>query len=484
MKTVLSKQDAIDKSKKPIDGMNMKKIKMSFILCLVSLPIMMQAQTLSPADTLVLFKAQNDTMQLRRIARNRFGDRVGAKAQHRIAQIAYDKGDYKKAEEEYLSIRKQYLNFPESNSAMYWLGRAKFKQGEYSKAQEYLKEYIKAEPTGEGAEKAKFYYLQGMEETKDPAYVDSVRSYFTSPRRVMGDKDPMVHYGLVRYYGRQGNIGQALEESKTLITKYPKSKYANFAESRVVDYYCIMGKSEEAIKFCQSLLKKYPPNSEEAARAHRMLGSMYMNTNQFERARKEYEEQIKQGEARSPRVMKAEYALIIVDVRQGQKNNDTTMLENAMEKLRTFAQTYSQDPWSSRAWMDIADLSMQNFDKQTAIEAYNKVIAYDSASLARGEVSHHSNMYLEQLSRLKQAHLSKGMLLQESKEALAEFESVLTMDSTDTNAMLNKARCLKELGNTEEAKTILRKLVRAQRDVQAPAKEMMERIEKEKGAER
>jgi outer membrane protein assembly factor BamD (BamD/ComL family) len=320
-------------------------------IVLLSSTICAQTRTVT-ADSVLLTQMQNDTTQLRRFVKEHQGNRMAARAQTQLGIIAYDRGRYDDAEREHMATYRQYINTPEAQPAVYELGRVKFKKHQFPEAKTYIKEYLKVQPTGRDADRAKFLYIQLMEETKDTAYVDSIRAYFAAPHTATLAKDPLVHYGLVRHYERTGNMAKTLEEAKLLVNKYPVSKYANFAESRIVDSYCILGKPDEGVKFCQLLLKKYPAASEEAARAHRMLGSIYMNTDQYDRSRSEYNDQIKHGVTGSSRVMKAEYALAIVDVREGRAKNDSVLLASAMKKLKAFAQTYANDPWSSRAWMD------------------------------------------------------------------------------------------------------------------------------------
>ncbi|MGA3287868.1 MAG: tetratricopeptide repeat protein [Bacteroidota bacterium] len=443
---------------------------------------------LSPADSSTFENAKNDEQLLRQLINAHQGDRLGAAAQIQIGRIAYDNGRFDDAEQEFMVTYRQYINTPEAQAAMYELGRVKFKKYQFPEAETYIKEYLKTKPTGRDAERAKFLYIQTMEETKDAAYADSIRSYLATPHTSTMAKDPLVHYGLVRYYGRTGNIAKALEEAKSLIQKYPKTKYANFAESRIVDCYCIMGKPEEAVEFCQSLLKKYPSNSEEAARAHRMLGSIRMNTTQYGLSRSEYQEQIKQGTPGSPRVMKAEYALAIVDVREGRAKNDTMLLATAMKKLKIFVKKYSEDPWSSRAWMDIADLSIAKQDIPSALDAYDRIIAFDTAYIAGRKISRHSNMYLEELDRIKQAHLSKGITLRTQmknpKDAMSEFDNILTGNPNNTSASLNKALCLVDLGRKVEAKTILQQLVQNGTNVKGAAAQILKKLDDKKGGKK
>ena len=64
-------------------------------------------------------------------------------------------------------------------------------------------------------------------------------------------------------------------------------------------------------------------------------------------------------------------------------------------------------------------------------------------------------------------------VMQQPGNAIAEYDIVLAQDPTNTDALLNKAICLKELNETEKAREILSALITGNTEAKETAEALL-----------
>jgi tetratricopeptide (TPR) repeat protein len=432
---------------------------------------------LSPTDSVSFENAKNDSQLLQQIVAAHQGDRLGAKAQNRIGVLAFNGKNNDDAKQAFLLVYQQYPNTPEKTVATYYLGCVLNRKEQFDQAKAYFKEFLSSNPKDSKAEWSRYYLVRVMSETMDPEFVDSARAFLSMQHNKTKRNDAAIQNELVRYFDEKKDYAQALAEALKLVKKYPKSPYVHFVEGCIAEYYMLLGDMQGAIDYCNALLNKYPANTDDAARAQMMLAIAYKNNKDFNRARIEYAKVGTMHPSAQGRVNAAEYYSLLLDMLEANTKNDTTALTEVLKNLKAFVKRHPKDHHVPKALMNIANLSRNSGNYQDELAAYDGIIQFDSSLVVTGKVHRRSNDLKEHRNLVQEIHMAKGMMLRlrlhDSKAALTEFEAVLDKNPNKTDALLNKAVCLVDLGQKNEARPILQRLVNEGTDVKEVAAQLL-----------
>jgi tetratricopeptide (TPR) repeat protein len=431
----------------------------AFICC-----VTFAQEILVPSASTSLIGDSIDVNQLQKIINEHPGERISAQAQNILAIRAYSQHQDDIAEPSFALTRNQYLNTPEGATASCYLGRIAYRKDHFSESIPYLREYLQTNPVGVDAQWARYCMARSMRRTEDTGFIAAVQSYFANPHDSLAAKDFNVQYDLVRFLAdNQGQYSQAISEANKYFNLYPDSKYVRDLEPRVIDYYLLNHDAQNAKKLCLSLINKYPPNTPDAARVQYMLGSIFSDSKDFDRARLEYAKVAQLHPDATRWVSAASYALAFLDVWEGRLKNDSSLLASAKAKLQGFVNNHPSDRHVPGALMGLADFYLKATQFTEAVDAYSRIISFDTTLIDTGKKARWSNDMKNHRGLVTQAHVAKGMLLRihlnDAQGALSEFESVLKNNPDSADMLLNKALCLVDIGKPEEAKLILKKLV-------------------------
>jgi TolA-binding protein len=446
-----------------------------FILIAPMSSVLAQSE-FTTADSLQFEQARNDSGQLRQLTISRKGDRIAAKAQNELGSIAIQNKKEEKAESEYNQTYQQYVGIPEADEATLNLGKINIRNRNFSEAKKYFKEYLQNNRSFSKSQWAKYYLLRSMSETIDPEFPDSVQSYFAASRGNLSHKDVVVQNELIRYYEEKGDQTHVISEAAKLVQNYPASQYVHMNEVKIVDAYVALGNMQAALGYCNSLLSKYAVNTDDAASAQHMLGSVYANMKNYSRAREEYAKVATDHSTAARRIIAAEYSDALLDLEEGREENNSTLIATAFDKLKAFVQNHPNNHHVPAALMNIADLQSIEGKYEEAIVAYNGIINFNDSLIATGDDAYRSKDYQTHNKMVRNAHINKGMLLltklRKPNEALAEYEAILADQPTSADALFHKALCLIDLQDTPDARNILQQLV----DGNTSVKEVSEKI--------
>jgi DNA uptake lipoprotein len=461
-----------------IYGGSMKKQYFLLAVFLLFFVLPAPAQwVLSPADSSTFENAKKDPQRLRQIVNEHRGNRIGAKAQNQLGLNAFNEKRFNDAEQEFLTTSRQYSNLPEAYEAAYFLGVVTDQNERFEEAKRQFRDYLRNNPGDRDAERWQYLLIRTMSETKDPEFIDSAHAFLANQHKVTKENDVVVQNELVRYYDEKKDYTQALAEALKLVKEYPKSPYVHFVEGRIAEYYMLLDDTQGAIDYCNALINKYPANTDDAARAQLMLAIAYKNNNDLNRARVEYAKVGKMNPSVHGRVNAAEYYSLLLDMREANAKNDTAALTEVLKNLKAFVKRHPTDHHVPKALMDIADLSRSRGNYQEALTAYDSIIQFDSSLVVTGKVHRRSKDLKEHRALVQETHMAKGMMLRlrlhNPKAALTEFVAVLDRNPNRTDALLNKAVCLLDLGQKNEARPILQRLVNERTDVMEAAAQLL-----------
>jgi DNA uptake lipoprotein len=447
-----------------------------FLWLFCSIPALSQS-VLPPVDSAAFESAKKDPQRLRQIANEHRGNRIGAKAQNQLGILALNSKHNDDANQSFLSVYQQYPNTPEKTDATYYLGFVQKRKEQFDQAAAYFKEFLSNNPTGELAEQGKYFLVRAMSEIKDPEFVTAARAFLASQHTVTKEKDVVIQNELVRYYDEKKDYTQALAEALKLVKEYPTSPYVHFVEGRIAEYYMLLGDMQGAINYCNALLNKYPANTNDAARAQLMLADAYKNSKDFNRARIEYAKVGTMNPSAKDRVNAAEYYSLLLDLRDANAKKDKAAFTEVLKNLKAFVQRHPKDHHIPKALMNIAELSRNSGNYQEALAAYDGIIQFDTSLVVTGGLHRRSKDLIEHRTLVQETHMAKGMMLRlrlhNPKAALTEFEAVLDRNPNKTDALLNKAVCLLDLKQKNEARPILQRLVNEGTDMKKVASQLL-----------
>ncbi len=153
------------------------------------------------------------------------GTEWAARAQYNIGDSYYNAGNFEEAIEAYSRVLE---NYPRSNYIIEAINGIQFAQlsiGDEDTSTDILEDFLADNPTSTTADRLRFRQAENIFQTGD--YEGAVREFrqylrITNNRNLM----PEAYFNLADAHQRQGNLDDAIEAYKTIVTDFPASQRA------------------------------------------------------------------------------------------------------------------------------------------------------------------------------------------------------------------------------------------------------------------
>ncbi|WP_229253909.1 tetratricopeptide repeat protein [Dyadobacter sp. NIV53] len=225
-----------------------------------------------------------------------------------------------------------------------------------------------------------------------------------------GGKDPSVFYGLAQLYRADNNYDKAIEALNKGLEKSPNNKDL---KSEVVNILLASGREDQAINELTALTKADPSNVQNLVN----LGILYDNTNSKTVAKiKEIQGKLGSGTSKTATLTKS--------------------LDSEKEKVQVYdgevkriSALLKKQPSSADLKRQLADVNSKKKESLTAITGLEADLK-TAAAAAEGNASS-GKALADTLAMLKEKQKMA------SKEAMANYEKVLTLDAANYDALYN-----------------------------------------------
>lgn len=239
---------------------------------------------------------ENAISMFMRSEANRYDEEIYALAIYWKAEAMYEVRKYKEA----VTNFNKFLQLPAARKtevyhyANYALAYAAFRNDNYNTAANYFERFL----AGGGKD--------GIDlNTRNDAIARLADSYFATKNygkamsyydRLINSNAPSQDYALFQrgiIQGLQGNYDAKLATLNSVITKYPKSNYADDVAFEIPYTYFLMGQYDKAIEGLQAMVEKYPRSS-YVPRALLTIGLVQYNQDNLDAAKATFERVVSQ----------------------------------------------------------------------------------------------------------------------------------------------------------------------------------------------
>ena len=207
----------------------------------------------------------------------RFDNQIAARSVYWKAESQYRQGNFQQAHDSY----RRFISMPQASrteefvQANYGLGYASFSQKNYSDALQWFRRYVTAMNDAATRTVADAHNRIGDCLFMQPAYWQAIESYERALRINLSTPDySLFQMGFT--FGLVDRQERKIETLNDLLTRFPRSSYANVALFEIGVSHANMGRNEQAISSFRRLVNDYP-NSSFVSRALLQLGLMYYN---------------------------------------------------------------------------------------------------------------------------------------------------------------------------------------------------------------
>lgn len=234
---------------------------------------------------------ENGISMFLRSEANRYDEEIYALSTYWKAEAMYEVRKYKEA----VANFNKFLQLPAARKtdvyhyANYALAYAAFRNDNFNTSANYFERFLSA-GTKSGIE----------QNTKNDAIARLADSYFATKNygKAMSYYDRLINtnaqsqdYALFQrgiIQGLQGNVDTKIQTLNSVITKYPKSNYADDVAFEIPYTYFLTGDYEKAISGLQTMVEKYPRSS-YVPRALLTIGLVQYNQDNTEAAQQTFE---------------------------------------------------------------------------------------------------------------------------------------------------------------------------------------------------
>src|SRR5690606_11244765 len=239
---------------------------------------------------------ENAISMFMRSEANRYDEEIYALAIYWKAEAMYEVRKYKEA----VTNFNKFLQLPAARKtevyhyANYALAYAAFRNDNYNTAANYFERFL----AGGGKD--------GIDlNTRNDAIARLADSYFATKNygkamsyydRLINSNAPSQDYALFQrgiIQGLQGNYDAKLATLNSVITKYPKSNYADDVAFEIPYTYFLLGQYDKAIEGLQAMVEKYPRSS-YVPRALLTIGLVQYNQDNLDAAKATFERVVSQ----------------------------------------------------------------------------------------------------------------------------------------------------------------------------------------------
>jgi tetratricopeptide (TPR) repeat protein len=243
-----------------------------------------------------------------------------------------------------------------------------------------------------------------------------------------------------------------------------------------------MNMPQKALDQYNSIFQSPGIKPEDAARAKCEIGEVYAYQNDTVNARANFLIVQSQYPQVSNWVIISEYSLAMLDYQQWLSHPDSIHYAICYQELNKFVTDNPTDHHTPQALKALADCYMGGGKYNEAINAYERIIQYDSTKIpvTQRSKNKHNNLTAHK-SLVKDAMLSKAKLLRANtknpNEAIAIYDNLLSSDQNNEELLINKSLCLIDLGQKAEAKTILNQIVQSGGKEKGRAKHILQKLQ-------
>lgn len=370
-----------------------------------------------------------------------------AEAQYYIACSAYE---LKRKEAD--TLLKQYLtNYPDApmrERVAYMIGRLAFESKNY---EETLKWYDQVQNKHlDGAENMAYLYTKGVAYLKLEKY-EPARILFATlnGKKTIYEKDALYYYSYTEFCLE--NYDKAIDGFLELSLNSP---YAEPAAYHALQIYDRVGDTDKACEYGKTLISRWP-NSKYNSEAYRILGeSAYANENYSEAV-----DYLKKYERNSKKVQCADmYMLGMAQYKQENYREAVAALSKVTATQDSLAQnaylhiglSYAKYGDKAKARMAFRNAAEHNFDNAIKEEAdYNYVLAVYEDAAPFGESIKAFENFLENYPKTKHADDIYGYLADiymTEKDYHTAYESLKKVKSNSAKIRAARENVLFQLG--------------------------------------
>lgn len=417
-------------------------------------------QVFSTADSAYFANIKDDPARLQVIVDSSGNSRMSAVALNLLGLLDFKSKHYDDAAKKFSAVRENFPSTPEGDEALYFLARIDGLQKNLTQSKTEFGQYIEREPHGYWIEGASYFYVKVLLALDDSSAVSQAGAFLNQFPTSFYAKD--AQFLLVRYYRDRTDYGNAIIEARKLLDHYPSSTYANDLQYQIGEYYYRLGSVENAEHYFQALVDTSQPNTERSAIGQYLLAELYEKDHQYDKARAEYMKVRQNNPSVANWVALSEYAEALSFREQAQEQRDTTFDAQALSSFSSFIKNHPTDKRTPRALIGMAQLYEDHGQFDNAVRSYDMLASFDTTTMSNISSDVRATEMTEVKKLKAQAHLAKALLLRNSMKnipaALAEYQSLLSTDSTNEEALLGKGISLHQLNRDAEADSIFVKL--------------------------